>query len=166
VVPGPPSHPFYHHRVESVTSPLSDSGLLLPPSVLSVPRACAELHAEILRSSCSFASLYVNSAHQINRAFSLSNSPIIPFLSPSFSSPLLKASLACADTFSSSILFPHHVCFAAPCSRRKHPSPAPPAFTLPPKFTVRPSVLSCVFAFLLLALPPDIERATFLPTLS
>ena len=79
----------------------TNSGFLLPLSVLSVPRACAEVHAEILPSSCSFASLYVNSVRQINRAFSLSNSPIVPFLSPSFSSPLLKASFACADTFSS-----------------------------------------------------------------
>lgn len=160
VVPGPPSYPLYRHRVQCRSClHFTDSGLLLPPSVLSVPRACAEVQAEILPSSCSFASLYVNLVHQINREFSLSNSPNIPFQSPSFSSPLLKASFACADTFSSFTLFPHHVCFAAPCSRRKQSSSAPPTFSLPPKFAVRPlSVLSCVFASLLLPLPRDSAR--------
>ena len=128
IVPGPPSYPLYRHRVQCRSCLHStDSGFLLPPSILSVPRACAEVH-EILPSSCGFASLYVNSVHQINRAFSISNSPIIPFLSPSFSSPLLKASFTCAHTFSSFILSPHHVGFAAPCSRRKHSSSAPPTF--------------------------------------
>lgn len=89
MVPGPFSCPLYRHRVQCRSClRFTVSGLLLPPSILSVPRACAEVH-EIL-PSCSIASLYVNLAHQINRAFCLSNSQLFLFYHKASPFPFLK----------------------------------------------------------------------------
>ena len=71
-----------------------------------------------------------------------------------------------SDTFSSFIPSPHHVCFATPCTRRKHSSSPPPTFSLSPKFAVRSSPILQTIKPRLLPLPRDTARATSLPTLS
>lgn len=116
------------------------------------------LAPSLLCTSIRSIKLIARSAYPIPRffLFYLQASPL----------PLLKAPFACADTFSSFILFPHHVCFVTPCSRRNHSPSAPPTFSLPPKLAVCSNVLSCVFGSLLLPLPRDTAHATFLPTLS
>ena len=143
----------------------TDFGPQLPPSIRSAPRVRTEgtrsylllLAPSLLCTSTRPIKLIALSAYPIPRSFLFYHqaSPL----------SLLKASFVCADTFSSFILFPHHVCLAALCSRGDHSSPAPSTFSLPPKFTVSASVLSCVFG-LLLPLPRDTAHATFLPTLS
>lgn len=136
-VPVPPSYPLYRRRVQcrSCLQP-TDAVFFLPYSLFSFrmhtrryTRSYLLLTASLLYTSTRPIKLIARSAYSIS-------SSIIPFLSPSFSPPLLKASFTCADTFSSFIPFPHHVCFVTTRSSRERSSSTPPTFPLSPEFAV------------------------------